>query len=422
MTTFRTFTVITNSVTKMKFKYFSAPRLHQYLNVKPGLFEYLGEFKSLAIQTTYPNLSFDFNCGLRLRIPEGNWHVKIIDYDSEIVCFEDDVSDVLLVSLEKFFVHWAFALWLDGQFVFAHIFDPKDKFVHFYYPSSGMGDRIVLFPYMEEFRKKWQCKISCTVEPYLQEIIKLYFPNVNITSPGNGSYATYFPAPGFSKCYTPEEARIVPMEKIGQQIFGLQRAEKIIYHPTKPRQIQEPYVCIAAQTSANIKSWLNPDGWGNVIDYLKNLGYRVLCIDKNRAETNYSFTVKMPEGAEDFTGEFPLSERINFLAYAEFFIGFSSGLSWLAWAADCPVILISGITPAWYEFSTPYRVINRLVCFGCHNDTSLRWGDFSKCPYHKGTERAYECSKKISARQVILTIDQLLDDKRTGRLKNSNFI
>ncbi len=406
----------------MDAKYFSAPRLSNGLKqVTFGTVWREGELKNLSVQTTFPGLAFDFNCGMRLAIPAGNWHVKILDHDSEIVCFDEDASDVLLVSLEKFFVRWEFFLWLDGQEIFHHLWDPGDWTVHFNFLPSGMGDRIVLFPYMEEFRKKWKCKVSCSVEPYLQELLKLYFPEIEINPPKN-SYATYFPAPGFNHAFTPEEARIVPMEKIGQQIFGLPRAEKIIYRPTKPRQIAEPYVCIAVQSSATIKTWLNPEGWPRVVDYLKRRGYRVLCIDKNREQTDHGMTVKIPEGAEDFTGDIPLSERVNLLAYAEFFIGLPSGLSWLAWASDCPVILISGITPAWFEFSTPYRVINRRVCFGCHNDLSLKWAYFETCPLHKGTDRAYECSKKISARQVIQTIEQLLDDKRTGRIKNSNFI
>jgi len=255
----------------------------------------------------------------------------------------------------------------------------------------------------------------------LQELLEINFPHIDTKKPKR-PYATYRAIDGFALAFTPEEYRKLPMERFDQQIFGLQRAEKICFRPTKPRQIAEPYVCIAVQSSNAVKTWLNPEGWPRVVDYLKRRGYRVLCIDKNREQTDYGVTMKMPEGAEDFTGNIPLSERVNLLAYAEFFIGLPSGLSWLAWASDCPVILISGITPAWFEFSTPYRVINRLACFGCHNDLSLKWAYFETCPLHKGTDRAYECSKKISARQVIQTIEQLLDDKRTGRIKNSNFI
>ncbi|MBQ7453929.1 MAG: autotransporter strand-loop-strand O-heptosyltransferase [Selenomonadaceae bacterium] len=409
----------------MDVKYFSAPKLNEALvHIKLGMLDFIGESPSvrpLAIQTTYPGLAFDFNCGMRLQIPEGNWHVRIIDHDSELVCFEDDVSDVILISAEKFFVRWEFFLWLDGEFMFAHKFDAKNFRVHFNFSPSGMGDRIILFPYMEAFRKKWGCRVSCEVEPYLQELVNLYYPAVECSAAPPDSYATYFPAPGFNPIFYPDDMRTVPMEKFGQQIFGLTCAERIIYLPTKPRQISEPYVCIAVQTSSTIKSWLNPDGWSVVVDYLKRLGYRVLCIDKQVEQNGHDFTVRMPDGAENFTGDLPLSERVNLLAYAEFFIGLSSGLSWLAWAADCPAILISGITAHCFEFYTPYRVVNRLVCHGCHNDIKIPWDDFHLCPYHAGTARAYECSTKISARQVIDTIDRLLADKRAGRFAYQKF-
>ena len=409
----------------MNVRYFCGPRLRQLLdNVQPLIFAKWGELPSvrpLAVQTDCPGLAFDFNMGMRLQIPEGNWHVKIFDGDSGTSFFDADVSDTLLVSLEKFFVNWTFMLWRDGELVFEHRFNPKGLYVYLLFQLSGMGDRIALFPYAEEFRKKWNCKISCSVEPYLRELFGLYYPNIE-QKPIKNSYATYFPAPGFTPTFTPEELRKAPMEKIGQQIFGLSCAEKIIYRPTKPRQIKEPYVCIAAQASSTVKSWLNPYGWALVVDYLKKLGYRVLCIDRDREQTNHGFTVKMPDGAEDFTGNLPLVERVNLLAYADFFIGTASGLAWLAWAADCPVILISGITPAWYEFSTPYRVINRLVCFGCHNNLYVEWPKYSSCPFYKDTDRAYECSRKISARQVIQTIDRLIADKRTGRFSYPNFL
>lgn len=130
----------------------------------------------------------------------------------------------------------------------------------------------------------------------------------------------------------------------------------------------------------------------------------------------------MPEGAQDFTGDLPLSECVNLLAHAEFFIGMPSGLSWPAWASNVPVVLISGITARWYEFSASYRVVNRLVCHGCHNDTTIPRATFENCPYHQGTERAYECQRKISARQVINAIDELISDKRAPRFSYPKFL
>ena len=351
---------------------------------------------------------FDFKKGFRLKVPEGNWHVKVWDSESEIVFFDNVVSNVVVISLEKFFVRWEFEIFLDGKFIFRHRYDPAGFNVHFRIPPTGMGDHIALFPCIEEFCRKWKCNATCRVEPYMKEILDVYFPEIKYSDeiPAN-AYASYLISPGFSPFYQPTEIRKIPMLKMGNEILNLGRYKKKIYHPTKPRQIAEPYVCIAAQGSITPKAWLNAKGYDEVVAYLKSLGYRVLCIDKNREQTSHGMTVKMPQGAEDFTGDISLIERINLLAYADFFIGLGSGLSWLAWAVDIPVILISGITAYWFEFDTPYRIINRLVCNGCHNDTTVEWPQYEFCPYHKNTPRAYECSRMISARQVIDMIDEL---------------
>ena len=119
---------------------------------------------------------------------------------------------------------------------------------------------------------------------------------------------------------------------------------------------------------------------------------------------------KIPAEAEDFTGDIPLIERINLLAYADFFVGLSSGLSWLAHAAGCPVVMISGFTLPWFEFDTPYRVQNFTKCHGCFNDVRAEWVHVQHCPYHRGTDRAFECSRSISPQQVIMTIERLRHD------------
>ena len=65
-------------------------------DLKPKTFIFSEESpttRPLAIQTTYPDLAFDFNMGFRLQIPAGNWHAKIWDVDSKIIFFDEDVSD-----------------------------------------------------------------------------------------------------------------------------------------------------------------------------------------------------------------------------------------------------------------------------------------------------------------------------------------
>ena len=148
------------------------------------------------------------------------------------------------------------------------------------------------------------------------------------------------------------------------------------------------------------------------MDYLKALGYRVLCIDKEKCHGYGRHWHTIPYGAEDFTGARPLQERVDYLGHADFFIGLSSGLSWLAWGAGAPVIMISGFTLPYNEFFTPYRVINFHVCNGCWTDSSEEFvhADFGWCPRHAGTEREFECSRFISSGQVCQTVQRLMAD------------
>jgi autotransporter strand-loop-strand O-heptosyltransferase len=151
-----------------------------------------------------------------------------------------------------------------------------------------------------------------------------------------------------------------------------------------------------------------------VVRYLKSLGYRVLCIDKARYFGNKdgSYVNGIPEEAEDFTGDLPLAERAALLSHADFFIGLSSGLSWLAWAVGRPVILISGLTLPFNEFCTPYRLIDYHACSGCFNNSAFEFdrGDFAWCPRHKGTARQFECTRHIEAEWVNATIGRLMLD------------
>jgi DNA-binding transcriptional MerR regulator len=59
----------------------------------------------------------------------------------------------------------------------------------------------------------------------------------------------------------------------------------------------------------------------------------VLCIDRQAHHGQGFVWNHIPYGAEDFTGDIPLQERVDLLRHASFFIGLASGLSWLAWAA-----------------------------------------------------------------------------------------
>jgi autotransporter strand-loop-strand O-heptosyltransferase len=194
-------------------------------------------------------------------------------------------------------------------------------------------------------------------------------------------------------------------------ILGVDPAEEAprLVLPDETRPIPEPYVCIAVQSSTQSNNWTNPDGWRAVVRFLKDNGYRVICIDKSPVHGTGLVWNHIPNGAVDETGDRPLVERARWLRHASAFIGLSSGLSWLAWAAACPVVMISGFTHPTNEFTTPYWVINWQACNSCWNDVRHRFDhkDYLWCPRHAGTPRQFECTRLITLAQVISTLQRM---------------
>ena len=379
------------------------------LKVPEGIFE-----SKIWGETGFPGLRLDFNFGLRLDIPEGNFRVKISDFDTEQIFFDKYISGGRLLSVEQYFLRWQVEIFLDEKKIFSHVLNLEGQSVTMMFRTPALGDLLAFLPYLREFKKIHRCNLSiCFNKNSFAKLVSQLYPDINqIDEVDFNTYATYYPVMVQSPFpFVPVDMRQVSMNRAGGMFLGINYfPPKAVFKPTEPPVTDEPYVCIGVQASLTKKAWLYPSGWDIIIDYLKSLGYRVFCIDLNSEQTNDGITMCCPEGAEDFTGNRPLLERANMLYHAEFFIGLSSGLSWLAEAVDCPIMMICGFSLDWHEFYTPYRVANRKVCNGCCNDVRVTYVT-DKCPYHKNTPRELECQKKISPRMIINTIERLIVDR-----------
>ena len=108
-----------------------------------------------------------------------------------------------------------------------------------------------------------------------------------------------------------------------------------------------------------------------------------------------------------------LNNTMNAIYNSEFFIGLSSGLSWLSWALGKKVVMISNFTEEDHEFvSNCYRVVNKDVCNSCWNNPLFKFdkGDWNWCPEFKGTPRQFECHKSITPEMVLSQIKELLNE------------
>ena len=193
------------------------------------------------------------------------------------------------------------------------------------------------------------------------------------------------------------------LQEVASSILGLKHEiiQPILATSIKDRPIQEKYICISTESTAGFKEWQNQGGWQEVVNFLKEMGYRVVVIQ--RQETKLK-NIIYPDQS--------LDSVICLLNYSDFFIGLSSGISWLAHSLNKPVISIGGAIDVGVEFPTKYRVINKSVCNSCWGKS---WHDFDKnnwdwCPEHENTVRHFECSKQISFNMVKEKIQQLVND------------
>ena len=378
-----------------------------------------GHVPEIPTMEAIEGIRFDFNEGIRVKFPKGGYRICFIDIETGTILYNADIDQEAMVSsVKKFYIKFRLQIFRKGgtEPIFEHEYDAKGKEVMIQLPVGTIGDSIGWFSYVERFQQKHECKVICVMTPWIADLVRNQYPDISFINKEDtlnySPYACYYMGLFFQGNVDnqPIDFRYIGLHRTAGYILGVDPSDQPPrFDLSAPRKIKEPYVCIAVQSSTQAKYWNNPVGWLETVKFLKKSGYRVLCIDKapvNGAGINWN---QIPNGAEDFTGDIPLQERVNLIKDADFFIGLSSGLAWIAWCCKVPVVMISGFTHPTNEFETPYRVINYHACHSCWNDMRCDFDhfDFLWCPRHKNTERQFECSRLISVDHVINTIKKI---------------
>ncbi len=363
---------------------------------------------------------FDFNEGCRVVLPESEqpWKVRIFDLDTGNVLYETEIKAGRVSSTKRYYVRFRIDVSQQGDSVFSHEYSAVNQKVLINFPVGTLGDTLGWFPYAVKFREKHNCVLTCAMAEWLIPLFRATHPDIEFVTHEEVEperyYATYSIGLFFDDkdgIFQPCDFRQVGLHRTAGYILGVDPTElpPRIALADDTRPLAEPYVCIAVQSTTQSKCWNNPLGWREIVRFLKEAGYRVVCIDQKPVHGTGLVWNHIPHGAEDETGDRPLLERARWLRHADFFIGLSSGLAWLAWSVGTPVVMISGFTHPTNEFATPYRVINYHACNSCWNDPRHRFDhhDFLWCPRHANTPRQFECTRLITAdqvKQVIRTI------------------
>ena len=386
---------------------------------------------ALPTQSAPHGIRFDFNDGCRVVMPEGQWHLRLRDLDTGNILYETDIGAGRINSSKRYFLRCRIEVWAKDRAtepILQHDYSAENREVLIQLPVGTLGDTMGWFPYAVKFQEKHGCRLSCAMAERLIPLFQEAYPQIRFLTheqvePEN-YYATYSIGLFFDDeacIHQPCDFRLVGLHRTAGYILGVDPTEvpPRLAIADDRRPMAERYVCIAAQSSSQAKHWNNPTGWHEVVKFLKDAGYQVVCIDQKQVHGTGLVWNHIPHGVEDQTGDRPLQERARWLKHAEFFVGLSSGLSWLAWAAGIPVVLISGFTHPTNEFETPYRVVNYHACNSCWNDVRVRFDhkDFLWCPRHANTPRQFECTRLITAdavKQAIRRIPGFAEQRETA--------
>ena len=385
---------------------------------------------AIPTQAGPDGIRFDFNQGARIVLPpraQGQWRVRLRDLGTGNTLFETENAGAAVLSTKRWFVRFGIDVWsVQGGAatpVWSHAYDASGQDVLIQFPVGTLGDVLAWFPYAARFAERHPgARITCALSALIIPLLESAYPALTLVTHeqaeasrlAESAYATYSLGLFFDDAaceQQPTDFRHVGLHRTAAYILGVEPREEParLHIQDNARPIPGRYACIAVQSSSGCKYWNNPEGWRDVTAFLKAAGYRVICIDQKASHGHGLLWTHIPHGAEDETGDRPLTERARWLMHADLFVGLSSGLAWLAWSAGTPTVLISGFTHPTNEFTTPYRVINWHACNSCWNDPRLRFDhtDFMWCPRHANTPRHFECSRLITAdhvKQVIAAI------------------
>ncbi len=92
----------------------------------------------------------------------------------------------------EYFVEWKIKIFENGKLWNEFTYDASNKRVYIALDSRALGDTLSWFPYLEEFRKKHNCKLVAST--FMNDFFASEYPNIEFIKPGDTAdnlYAMY---------------------------------------------------------------------------------------------------------------------------------------------------------------------------------------------------------------------------------------
>ena len=299
----------------------------------------------------------------------------------------------------RYFQDWRIVVYDNQDLVLDYTLSLSGMKVLVVLSSPGLGDTLAWIPYVEEFRKRHGCSVVCVTK--FNELLAASYPEIEFSAKEEHEsvFALYrvgcFNPPDTTRL--PASWNKLPLQHVARLSLGLDSLPEI--RPSlapggkySGGQLSN-VVCVATESTARQKHWNFPDGWKLLAAWLKSRGYTVLNLSPGAPEV---------EGIDRTVDSNDLALSVHCLRNCAFFIGLSSGLSWLAWAAGARVVMISGATEPWHEFSDKVYVGPPSgACSGCYHRHVVNRHVYEWCP----DKRDLECTTKITPEMVMSAIE-----------------
>jgi autotransporter strand-loop-strand O-heptosyltransferase len=286
--------------------------------------------------------------------------------------------------------------------------------------SFSIGDTVAAIPYVDKFQEvNSEDEITISINDWLIPYFSTIYTNLKFI----GKNTDYI----FDKVIDLKYDYSKSIQQVYAEQLGFINAPYIrpkILIPGLQRPIKNKYVTIGIHSTSQLKYWNHPLGkksqpespyWDELCGILRKNGYTPVVVEQHEMFGWAPYRNGLPSKANKKFGQ-SLSESMNYIYHSEFYIGLSSGMSWVAHAMGKPVAMISNFTEDWNEFDllTPdyIRITNKDVCHGCWNlvkkEFEFDGDDWYWCPKHKGTDRQFECHTSITPEMVLNEIKEWL--------------
>lgn len=359
------------------------------------------------MQETPITIIYSFHEGPKIEIKGyslDSFQVLFINQDTNKIEYSAQVQSPAVVTLPmKYFVRWRVIVKTAFCTIFDYTLSLKGRRVFINPSTYALGDILAWLPYFEEFRKRHECELF--VYSIYRNLFSKSYPNIRFPAhnePVPDVFLSYKVGctPMGDRMLSPRDWNKGSLQGIARDLLGLSDLGEI-----KPKldwsedndihADENNLICIATEASMLCKIWQRNDGWDKLCAWIISKGYNIV---------NLSVIGIEIDGVHNVDDHEPLESIMSYLKHAKLFIGGPSGLSWLAWALNVPVVMISGFSEPYSEFSDKVHVgPPEGKCHGCFNrcPLGLAW---DWCPDHKN----FECTKSITFSMVRDKIKHLI--------------